>query len=61
VPEKAPDIVEAFLKSSSPRNIVKSFELAGISLVRDDASNIFTKVASAQLCVIESMEKVTRT
>jgi hypothetical protein len=41
--EHIADIVEAFLKSSSLRNIVKSFELAGISLVRDDSSNISQK------------------
>jgi hypothetical protein len=35
------DVVEAFLKSSSPRNIVMSFRMAGISPVRDEQSNLF--------------------
>jgi hypothetical protein len=36
--------VEAFLKSASPRNIVKTFEMAGVSLIRDENLNIFTNV-----------------
>jgi hypothetical protein len=39
--EQISDVVESFLKSSSPRNIVTSFRMAGISLVRDEQSNVF--------------------
>jgi hypothetical protein len=42
--EHIADVVEAFLKSASPRNIVKSFQLAGVSLVRDEACNIFVNI-----------------
>jgi hypothetical protein len=34
-------VIEAFLKSSSPRNIVMRFRMAGISVVRDHDSNAF--------------------
>jgi hypothetical protein len=42
--EHISDVVEAFLKSASPRNVVKTFEMAGVSLIRDENLNIFTSV-----------------
>jgi hypothetical protein len=42
--EHIADILEGFLKSSSPGNIVASFRMGGISLTLDDDMNIFTKV-----------------
>jgi hypothetical protein len=38
------NFVEAFLKSSSHRHVVKILKLAGISLTRDGAPSVFTKV-----------------
>jgi hypothetical protein len=42
--EHISDAVETFFKSASPHNIIKSFQMAGISLIGEEACNIFAIV-----------------